>query len=188
MTKRIFIISFLLCLCLGSEAQNFVVKTNALYWGTSTPNVGLETTIGKKWTMEIEAGYNPWEFNTEDNFKVKHLLISPEFRYWFCEPYLGHFLGAGSNLVYFNVGALPAPIYDLKDNRIQGYAASVGVNYGYSLPISRRWNFEFNIGLGVWYAQYDQYESRKCGLFHETVSKCALGLTSLGASFVYIIK
>ena len=188
MRKFVFIISFLFCLCSISEAQNFVVKTNVLYLGTSTPNIGFENKIGKKLTRELEVGYNPWDLKTEENFKVKHLLVSPELRYWFCEPYLGHFVGLGSNLVYYNIGALPVDIYGLKDSRIEGHAASLGLNYGYSVPIARKWNFEFNAGLGLWYTQYDKYESRKCGLFQESISKYALGLSSLGASFVYIIK
>ena len=175
-----------LCLCFVSEAQDFGVKTNTLYWCTATPNVGIEYTIGNKWTMEIEAGYNPWELNKAENTKAKHLLVSPEFRYWFCEPYLGHFLAVGSNLTYFNIGALP--VLDLKDSRVQGHAVSIGINYGYSWPIARKWNFECNVGLGLWYTNYDKYESRKCGLFQETVSKHFFAPTSLGASFVYIIK
>ena len=186
--KLISIIAFLFCLCFVTEAQNFVVKTNTLYSATSTPNFGFESTIGQKLTIELEAGYNPWQFRTEANSKLKHLLVSPEVKYWFCEPYLGHFLGLSSNLVYYNIGGLPVDIYGLKDNRHQGHAASLGFDYGYSLPVSRRWNVEFNVGMGLWYTQYDRYVSKKCGLFHETVSKCALGLTSLGASFVYILK
>ena len=186
MKKLITILVLSLCLCFVSEAQDFGVKTNTLYWCTATPNVGIEYTIGNKWTMEIEAGYNPWELNKAENTKAKHLLVSPEFRYWFCEPYLGHFLAVGSNLTYFNIGALP--VLDLKDSRVQGHAVSIGINYGYSWPIARKWNFECNVGLGLWYTNYDKYESRKCGLFQETVSKHFFAPTSLGASFVYIIK
>ena len=186
MKKTISILVISLCLCFACGAQNFVIKTNALYLGTTTPNIGIEYTIGQKWTMEIETGYNPWELNTEENLKIKHLLVSPEFRYWFCEPYIGHFLALGSNLTYFNIGALP--YLDLKDSRVQGHAVSLGLNYGYSWPIARRWNFEFNVGLGVWYTQYDRYESRQCGIFQDTVSKHVFAPTSLGVSFVYIIK
>ena len=62
------------------------------------------------------------------------------------------------------------------------------MTYGYATPISRRWNIEFNLGLGFWYTEYDRYESRPCGLFQESISKFVLGPTDLGISFIYMIK
>ena len=37
------------------------------------------------------------------------------------------------------------------------------------------------------YTEYDQFENRKCGLFQQSVQKHALGPTSLGVSFIYMI-
>lgn len=99
----------------------------------------------------------------------------------------------------FNAGGIDVPalfypaqsesfmLSDVKNSRSEGWAAAAGLTYGYSWPIARRWNIEANIGLGVWYTQYDRYETRQCGLFQDTVSKITFGLTSLGVSFVYII-
>lgn len=33
----------------------------------------------------------------------------------------------------------------------------VGVEYGYSLPIARRWNIDFTIGAGYWGGIYHEY-------------------------------
>ena len=200
--KRFLLLSVsLLFLCgISSNAQRIAVKTNALYWVTATPNLGFEVAMGDRWTFEVEAGYNPWTFNKEKNMKAKHWLVSPEFRYWFCNSFQGHFIGINGNYAQFNAGALPVPVHkafialnqtqeqDLEKSRVEGWAVGAGLTYGYAFPIARRWNIELTAGFGYWYSIYNQYESRKCGLFQETVNKHALGPTSLGISFIYMIK
>ena len=86
----------------------------------------------------------------------------------------------------FNISGIP--VNGLEDSRIQGWAAGAGLTYGYAFPIARRWNLEMTLGYGVWYTEYDQFESRKCGLFQQSVEKWALGPTALGISFIYMIK
>ena len=200
--KRYLIIAvaFFLVSVGTASAQKFAVKTNALYLGTATPNLGLEVALSDRWTLEVEGGYNPWTFDSEDNMKIKHWLVSPEFRYWFCESFQGHFVGLNGNYTQFNIGAVPVPVSslffdiarstetDLENSRIQGWAAGAGVTYGYAFPIARRWNMELTLGYGLWYTRYDQFESRKCGLFQQTVEKVAVGPTALGVSFVFMIK
>ena len=200
--KRFLLLSVsLLFLCgISLNAQRFAVKTNALYLATATPNVGLEVALGERWTFEADGGYNPWTFDKEKNMKAKHWLVSPEFRYWFCNSFQGHFIGINGNYTQFNVGALPVPVHeafislnqtqeqDLEKSRVEGWAVGAGLTYGYAFPIARRWNIEFTAGFGYWYSVYNQYESRKCGLFQETVNKHALGPTSLGISFIYMIR
>ena len=200
--KRYLIIAVLFFLASAgtASAQKLAVKTNALYWGTATPNLGLEYAIADRWTLELEGGYNPWTFDSEKNMKIKHWLVSPEVRYWFCESFLGHFVGINGNYTLFNISGIPTPgVFidlssntdsktDLKDSRVQGWAVGAGVTYGYAFPIARRWNMELTLGYGIWYTEYGQYESRKCGLFQQDVQKWALGPTALGVSFMFMIK
>lgn len=200
--KRYLIIAVLFFLASAgtTSAQKLAVKTNALYWGTATPNLGLEYAMADRWTLELEGGYNPWTFDSEKNMKIKHWLVSPEVRYWFCESFLGHFVGINGNYTLFNISGIPTPgVFidlssntdsktDLKDSRVQGWAVGAGVTYGYAFPIARRWNMELTLGYGIWYTEYGQYESRKCGLFQQDVQKWALGPTALGVSFMFMIK
>jgi hypothetical protein len=182
--KRIFTLAIISFLAFAGTAfaQKAAVKTNALYWATTTPNVGLEFAFAPRWTVEISGGYNPWTLNKEDNIKAKHFLVTPEIRYWFCEAFQGHYMGINGNYTQFNVSGIYQYV------RLQGWAAGAGINYGYAFPIARRWNMEFTIGLGFWYTEYDKYQSRKCGLFQENVSRYALGPTDLGITFIYMIK
>ena len=199
--KRFLAVVALLFLVLGTaDAQKVAVKTNSLYWLTTTPNAGFEFALGDRWTFEIAGGYNPWTLNKEDNIKAKHFLVTPEFRYWFCESFQGHFIGINANYTQFNAGGIHVPevfykveslgyfLDMLQYSRSQGWSVGAGLTYGYAFPIARRWNMEFNLGLGWWYTQYDRFESRTCGLFQERIEKHAFGLTDLGISFIYMIK
>lgn len=49
MVKRLILASVLLIfVSLANYAQNIGVKSNLLYWATTTPNLGVETALGKK--------------------------------------------------------------------------------------------------------------------------------------------
>ena len=182
------------------SAQKVAVKTNSLYWLTATPNVGFEFAMAPRWTFEIAGGYNPWTLDKDANVKAKHFLVTPEVRYWFCESFQGHFLGINANYTQFNVSGILIPevfykeesngyiLDNLQHARSQGWAVGAGITYGYAWPIARRWNMEFTLGLGWWYTEYDRFESRKCGLFQDSVARHAFGPTDLGLSFIYMIK
>ena len=45
----------------SAQAQDWRLKTNLAYWATTTPNIGLETAVGKKHTAQVFVGFNPWK-------------------------------------------------------------------------------------------------------------------------------
>lgn len=62
MVKRLILASVLLIfVSLANYAQNIGVKSNLLYWATTTPNLGVETALGKKHTAQVFFGFNPWK-------------------------------------------------------------------------------------------------------------------------------
>ena len=201
--KRYYLIIVAICLTAfagTAQAQKVGAKTNVLYWASATPNVGIEFALADRWTMEVAGGYNPWTFNKESNLKAKHWLVSPEVRYWFCESFHGHFIGLNANYTQFNMSGMPLPNVfitlhsnapspeAMSDVRVCGWAVGAGLTYGYQFLLSPRWNLELTAGFGWWYTEYDRFESRKCGMFEQDVYKHALGPTSLGISFIYLIK
>lgn len=201
MRHYLIIVAICLTAFVGTaQAQKVGGKTNALYWASATPNAGIEFALADRWTMEVAGGYNPWTFNKESNLKAKHWLVSPEVRYWFCESFHGHFIGLNANYTQFNMSGMPFPntfitlrsnapsVETMSDARICGWAVGAGITYGYQFLISPRWNLELTAGFGWWYTEYDRFESRKCGMFEQAVYKHALGPTSLGVSFIYLIK
>ncbi len=173
------------------QSQDIAVKTNLLYGaGTLTPNLGVEWGIGKKETLDLSAGYNPWNLNGsyQNNRKLVHLLIEPELRYWTCQRFNGHFFGIHGLYSRYNIGGYDIPGLFDADYRYQGDAIGGGLSYGYHWALSKHWGMEFNIGLGAVWMTYDKYDCPKCGdkvgKFHNTY----LGPTKAGISLIYIIK
>ena len=82
----------------------FAIKTNALYWATTTANLGFEVGLSKKLTLDISGNYNPWKFS--DHKQIKHWLVQPELRYWLCERFYGHFFGLHAHYAEANVSNL----------------------------------------------------------------------------------
>ena len=77
-----------------ASAQQVALKTNLLYDAATTPNIGMEVGTGKKHSFQVFYGLNPWKFGSgEDRKYLKHWVINPEYRYWFCHRFNGSFLG-----------------------------------------------------------------------------------------------
>lgn len=172
-----------------ARSQEVTIKTNLAYWATTTPNLGMEFALGKKSTFEISGGLNPFEFS--DNKRFKHWLVQPEYRWWFCETFNGHFLGVHAHGAQFNVGGWDIPIGRLdvfKDKRYEGYLYGGGLSYGYQWVLSNRWNFEFNIGAGYARIHYNEYPCKDCGTKQDEGNYNYWGVTKAELSFIYIIK
>lgn len=163
----------------------FGIKTNLLYDATTSFNLGVEVKLNRKLTLDFPVNYNPWTFS--ENRKLKHLLVQPELRYWLCEPFYGHFLGAHAHYAYYNVGRLPfgGP---MRDHRYEGWLAGVGGSYGYHWLLSKRWSIEATIGVGYAYLRYEKYECRTCGDYLAKNHKHYFGVTKAGVSLIYVIK
>ena len=203
MKKYLFIVVLLVVAFPAiSFAQKAAVKTNLLYWSTTTPNIGMEVRLADRYTLNLEGGYNPFTLDDskEVNRKLKHFLITPEVRYWFCEAFNGHFVGINANYSQFNISAVEIPeiFYSInaptgfvgmaKDTRNEGWAAGAGITYGYQWILGKRLNLEATLGLGYWYTDYEEFDNRKCGLFQKSFNRHLLGLTKCGVSLIYMIK
>jgi hypothetical protein len=175
----------------GAFAQKVAVKEDLLYGaGTLTPNLAVEVGIGARSTVGLLAGYNPWnrKGTATDNRKLVHVMVVPEYRYWTCERFNGHFFGAHLLYAKYNVGEVDIPSLFKKEFRQEGYAAGGGLLYGYHLPLSTAWGVEFTVGVGVAYLDYEKYDCATCGVSLGKESKTYFGPTRAGISLVYILK
>ncbi len=107
---------------MSANAQDVALKTNLLYDATLTLNGGVEAKFAPKWTGDLSANLNAW---TVDNRRWKHWLVQPEARYWFCQAFSGHFVGAHLLGGQYNFGNLDMDFSllgtdfgTLKDHRI----------------------------------------------------------------------
>lgn len=173
-------------------AQEVGLKTNLLYWGTTTPNLAVEIALGRKTTLELHGNYNPFRFGSKDsNHKLQHWMVMPELRLWTYEKYDGHFFGIHSLFGGYNMGNLNLPLdifSSLKNNRYEGYGAGVGLSYGYQWYLSPHWNLEAHFGFGYIYMNYERYECHRCGQLIEKSHKHYFGPTKIGVSLIYLIK
>lgn len=162
----------------------FAVKSNALYWASATPNLGLEVALGRRTTLDIVGGWNP--FTWSDNKKWKHWLVQPGIRFWTCERFNGHFVGAHLHGGEFNVGGV-GPLRTLKDNRYEGWFYGAGVSYGHQWILSSRWSFELEAGVGYARMRYDKYPCEKCGPRVKSGYYNYFGPTKLSATFMFFL-
>lgn len=193
MKKENLIRNFLLLLVFGlgcvhvASAQEMAVKTNALYWATTSPNLSAEFGMAPHWTLEVGGGLNPFAFN--DNRKWKHYQWQGEARYWICERFYRHFVGIHAGGGEFNVSRTACPWPRLSpEKRYEGWAVKAGVSYGYSMVLGGRWNLEATVGFGLIHADYDRYGCAVCADIDGHFGKTVFAPTKAGVSLVYMIR
>lgn len=188
--KEIVLAAVALMFVTTTFAQKVGIKSNLLYDATSTINLGVEFGIAPRWTLDISGNYNPWMFS--DNRKMKHWLVQPEFRWWSCQRFSGHFLGIHALGGQYNWGGmLPwgvSPGEKLANSRYQGWLAGAGVSYGYHWILGSRWGLEASIGVGYAYVKYDKYPCATCGVRLDSGRRNYFGPTKAGITLIYMIK
>lgn len=171
----------------GEYSPVAAVKTNFLWWATTSPNLSVEFALAPKWTLDISAVYNPFQQNEEALTRLG--LIQPEARYWFCNRFEKHFVGLHAIYGRFNIGNTSIPFTNTFDeNRYEGWGAGVGVSYGYHLPMGKRWGWEFTAGFGYLRLKYDKFRCGKCDEFLGNTSKSYFGPTKVGVSLLFMIR
>ena len=178
-------------LFLPANAQHVAVKTNLVYDATSTVNLGAEIGLAPKWTLDLSGNLNAWSKN--DHTKWKHCMVQPEARYWFCDRFSRHFIGAHLIGGAFNFGNinnslsfLGTDFSKLTDLRYQGYAYGCGVAYGFAFMLSKHLNLELEAGFGYLYLDYDIYECDGCGRRVAKDSHHYVGPTKAAINLVFV--
>ena len=127
-------------------------KTNMLYDVVVAPNIGLEATVGSKFTVATSASYC-WEGPWFDNVRI--VVADLEVRYW---------MAKGDNAQWrgLHVGPYGAVYrYDILFGG-KGEQAKVnwgvGVNCGYTLPLNPHISLDFTLSLGYVGGKYKKYE------------------------------
>lgn len=145
----------------------FAMKNNLLYDAMLTPNLTFEVKLAKRWTLQVEGGFNPFPLDDTKDHKWRHFLVDLEAKYWFCEAFHRDFIGVNVAYSHYNVAKGAYPIGWLypavKDYRFQGDAVMAGVSYGWSFPVSKHVAFELEAGVDAGYTWYGKYECPHCG-------------------------
>ena len=164
---RYSVVTFLtLLMTTKTLAQQVTISNNLLYDATLTPNLRVGVRLSPHWSLGLTGGYRPWPTSDDVSTKWKHLLISPDLRYWTDSVNVHHFFGINPVYAHYNISGIKLPfnLYQLnKERRYQGDFGGLGIFYGYSWPLGRHWNIEALIVGIVVYAKYDTYECGHCG-------------------------
>ena len=139
----------------SQKSVYWVLKTNALYDLALVPNIGVEIYAGKQWSVAANWMYAWWSNRGKNNF-WRIYGGDVEARRWFGKkaeekPLQGHHLGVYGQLLTYD--------FELGGRGYLGdkWSYAFGVSYGYSLPITRRLNLDFNLGIGYLGGKYKEY-------------------------------
>lgn len=158
------------------RAQHVGLKTNTLYWLATSPNIGMEVATSFRTTVEFSVAYNPWTFRNDK--KMRFWLVQPEFKYWFCENFDGHFVGVHLHGAQYFGG--------FGNARYDGYLAGGGITYGYDWILSSHWNLEAAVGVGYARLWYDKSPRIYCEKCKTSVHENYLGPTKMALSLIYL--
>ena len=191
---------FFLLFSLQAFSQKVVLKNNLVYDALLTPNLSVELSLGKKWTLDTQVGMNFFFYEsdaTAGGYKTRkwsHWLVQPEIRYWTCETFNGWFLGLHAHGGQMNVGGINIPFIiqnhskEMKDYRYEGYFYGGGISTGYHWILSSRFSVEASLGLGYARVKYDRFRCTACGKKDGKGKADYLGPTKLAVSIIYIMK
>ena len=183
------ILSLFLCIItFSASGQYFGIKTNVLYDATGTINLGVETGLGKRLTLDISGNYNPWK--SSDKLKT-HWMVQPELRLWVCEKFNGHFFGLHGHGGHADVANISLPFGiapGLKNSRYKGDFYGAGLAYGYNWILGPRWGLEAAIGGGYINVKYAGYSDDGVRKLTSDLTKDYWGLTKASISLIYLIR
>ena len=205
---RTIVIALTTMVGFGANAQ-ISIKTNALEWATTTPNIGIEAGISRHSTIQVSGALNPWNFAHDHHFRF--WSAQPEYRYWFCETFNGHFVGVHLLGGQYNAKKVNFPLRSLtwgkpyekndlfpeKDHtegfpdiqgensgrHVEGWYIGAGVTYGYQWMLSKHWNLEASIGVGYTYSPLTYYG--RCSQIIDKRHVNYVGPTNAQISFLY---
>lgn len=177
--RGFFFITLFLLSGMKCHAQFYAVKTDLLGLATGTLNAEISASMSHKWSVHLPVYYNPWDFG--DNKKIKHLTAQPGVRYWRDQSWgYNWFFGANAILSRFNMGGI------WNDYRYDGRAYGAGLSTGFSIPIHKLWNIDFEVGAGVVYTSYGEYEYKQCGDFLSEGRGWSIVPTKLSINLIYL--
>lgn len=170
------------------------LRTNMLYDIAAVPNLGAEFYLGKNFSILGNWMYGWWDNNPRHRYwRVYGGDLGA--RWWFgrkanAKPLTGHHLGIYGGALIFDfewggtgyMGGKPgATLW-------QRCLVNAGIEYGYSLPVSRHLNIDFSLGIGYLGGNYSKYYPFDNDYYREKEYKLRFfGPTKAEISLVWLI-
>lgn len=170
------------------------LRTNMLYDALALPNLGVEFALGKRFSIGGNWLYGWWK--TDRRHRYWRAYGGELFgRWWFGKaarrkPLTGHHLGAYAQAYTYDfewggegeMGGKPGgSIWDK-------CFWSAGLEYGYSLPVGKRINIDFSLGVGYTTGLYHKYDPQDGHyVWQSTHRRRYFGPTKLEIAFVWLL-
>lgn len=170
------------------------IRTNMLYDVAAIPNLGVEFYLKKGWSIGADWMYAWWKTDRKHRYWRTYggeLAV----RKWLGKaarekPLTGHHLGFYGQILTYDfewggrgyLGGKPGGT--LWDKMNWG----VGLEYGYSLPVTRRLNIDFGFSVGYLSGEYQEYLPEDgCYVWQATKKRRWFGPTKANISLVWLI-
>ena len=170
------------------------IRTNMLYDVAAVPNIGVEFYLGKNISVGANWQYAWWKTDRKHRY-WRTYGGDVNVRWWFGsaaheKPLTGHHLGVYGQILTYDFewggkGYLGGkPRGTLWDKMNWG----VGLEYGYSLPVAKRFNIDFTLGVGYLTGEYQEYRPVDgCYVWQATKQRHWFGPTKAEISLVWLI-
>jgi hypothetical protein len=183
---------------LGAEPKckpfYMAIKTNMLYDVAAIPNIGAEFYLGKNFSIAANYAHAWWKKDTK-NLCWRYYGADASLRWWFgkasrIKPLQGHHIGLNYQILTYDfelgdkgiMAGMPNGNLTDRANHI------VALEYGYSLPIARRLNIDFSIGVGYHWGIFEEYiPVDGHNVWQATKRRQYFGPTKLEISLVWLI-
>lgn len=170
------------------------LRTNMLYDALLMPNIGCEMYLGKSWSVAANWLYGWWKTDRR-HWYWRAYGGDIAVRKWLGKaaeekPLTGHHIGIYAQIFTYDfemggrgyMGGKPGGTIWNKMNH------AVGAEYGYSLPIARKLNIDFSLGMGYWGGIYHEYKPRNhYYVWQATKERHWIGPTKLEVSLVWLL-
>ena len=162
------------------------LHTNMLYDLALVPNGGIEFYLGRGWSVAGNWMYAWWKSDRKHNYWRIYggdLAVRKYFgRLAKEKPLTGHHAGVYGGIMTYD--------FELGGRGYLGdrWSWHAGVEYGYALPIARRLNLDFSLGLGYLGGEYKEYlPIDDCYVWQATKRRRWFGPTKAGIALVWLI-
>lgn len=163
------------------KAQRLALKTNTLEYLILSPNLTVEARLSRALSIQLGVAANPVT-KPIAGLRASNFRVEPELRYWFNRPMARHFIAVSATAGFYSI--------HIKDHIYRGDVVAAGLSYGYSFVLSKHWNMETEIGVGLGHFRGYNYKNTGAGSIpaRPNFSRFLPVPVRFGLTFGYVFK
>lgn len=207
MKKKFLFIATLVVMCSANiKAQDYAVRVNLPSLALGNINADISYAMSNNFSLHLQGQMKPFDYKIPTPMKLSYLydknigwsklfdfsltdhtvnyMIQPGVRYWTSGVYnRGFFFGVSAIGCIYKLGG------DWIDSSYRkGFAVGGGLSSGYSYELSKLFNIEFELGIGVYYSKYHKLPKgdNNVGFLDGELTDVKLFPSSAAISLVYL--